>query len=138
MTNSRRLCSISVTSSDMLPFGEGQHVYSRQRDNLADSSGPDSDRFEELFVNPALITLARQRGDLDCGGIRYLVVAYGNFTQLVVPTTGGHLSVALDRRRRPNERLAGLEPPNARRGVSAAISSRLTSLTARMAPAAPA
>jgi hypothetical protein len=78
-------------------FGEGQHVYSRQRDNLADSSGLDSDHFEALFVNPALITLARQRGDLDCSGIRYLVVAYGNFSQLVVPTTGGHLSVALDR-----------------------------------------
>ena len=58
-----------------------------------------SDFYEELLVNPALLTLARQRGDLDCGGLRHLVIAYGNFNQVVLPLPDGtgHLSVCLER-----------------------------------------
>lgn len=69
----------------------------RQRDGLADASASESDRFEELLVNPALLLLAQQRGDIDCGGLRYVVVGYGNFTQVVVPRPGGgHVSVAVE------------------------------------------
>ncbi len=56
-----------------------------------------SDRFEELLVNPILVTLARQRGNIDCGSLDSLFVRYGNFTQLVVPIPKGHVSIALDR-----------------------------------------
>jgi hypothetical protein len=77
-------------------FGEGQHIRTRERTGLAGASDAISDRFEELFVNPALVTLARQRGELDCGGLRYLLVAYGHFTQLVVPYRAGHASVAIE------------------------------------------
>ena len=43
--------------------------------------------------------MARQRGDLDSGGLRHLVIAYGNFTQVVLPLPDGtgHLSVRLER-----------------------------------------
>lgn len=83
--------------------GRGQDVQLRERPGLADASSSDSDRYEELLVNPALITLARQRGDIDCGGLDYLVVAYGNFFQLVLPIEGGHVSVAVERTHSPTE-----------------------------------
>ena len=76
--------------------GEGQRVETAQRDGIADASDASSDFFEELLVNPTLLTLARQRGDLDCGGLRHLIVAYGNFNQVVVPTAGGHISVCVE------------------------------------------
>jgi hypothetical protein len=78
-------------------FGEGQRVETAQRDGISDASDASSDFFEELLVNPTLLTLARQRGELDCGGLRYLIVAYGNFNQIVVPTASGHVSVCVER-----------------------------------------
>lgn len=77
--------------------GEGQRVETAQREGIADASEASSDFFEELLVNPTLLTLARQRGDLDCGGLRHLIVGYGNFNQVVVPTPTGHVSVCVER-----------------------------------------
>ncbi len=75
----------------------GQHVESRQRDDLSAASSEVSDRFEELLVNPTLVLLTGQRGDIDCGGLRYLIVRYGNFAQVVAPLpTSGHVSVAVE------------------------------------------
>jgi hypothetical protein len=78
-------------------FGEGQRVETAQREGIADASDAGSDFFEELLVNPALLTLARQRGDLDCGGLRHVIVGYGNFNQVVVPAGSGHVSVCVER-----------------------------------------
>jgi hypothetical protein len=75
---------------------EGQRVVRRERSGLFGASSADSDRYEELLVNPALLVLTRQRGDIDCGGLRYLVVRYGNFFQVVVPRGAGHVSVAVE------------------------------------------
>jgi hypothetical protein len=48
-------------------------------------------------VNPALVLLAQQRGNIDCGGLRYVIVRYGNFAQVVAAMpTGGHVSVAAE------------------------------------------
>jgi len=69
----------------------------RQREQIAGSSSADTDRFEELLVNPALLTLARQRGNIDCGGLRFMIVAYGNFYQLIKEINGGHISICLDK-----------------------------------------
>ena len=78
-------------------FGRGQDVVLRERAGLVDASSSDSDRYEELLVNPTLLKLATQRGDIDCGGLRYLVVAYGNFWQLVIPTgPASHVSVSIE------------------------------------------
>ena len=70
-----------------------------QREDLQAPSASSSDFYEELLVNPTLLTLTRQRGDLDCGGLRHLVIAYGNFNQVVLPLPDGtgHLSVCLER-----------------------------------------
>lgn len=67
------------------------------RDGLQDALSPESDRYEELIVNPTLLTLTRQRGDIDCGGLDFVVVGYGNFRQLVIPTATGHVSVAMEK-----------------------------------------
>jgi hypothetical protein len=74
-------------------FGE---LSLRQRSDLNLASAPESDRYEELLVNPTILTLTRQRGDIDCGGLGYVVVRYGNFFQFVAPIEGGHVSVAFD------------------------------------------
>jgi hypothetical protein len=69
---------------------------SRQRGDVASPSASESDRYEELFVNPTLLTLARQRGNLDCGGARFVVVGYGHFNQLVVDLPDGHASICFE------------------------------------------
>ena len=74
----------------------GGKVTSRQRDGLDGASASESDRYEELFVNPTLLTLARQRGNVDCGGARFVLVGYGNFLQLVIDLKDGHASVCFE------------------------------------------
>jgi hypothetical protein len=80
----------------------------RQRRDLSLASAAESDRYEELLVNPTLVTLARQRGDIDCGGLEYLVIRYGHFFQFVVPIEGGHASIAFEPHANPVEHAASL------------------------------
>ena len=67
-----------------------------QRPDLSSASSSESDRYEELLVNPTLLTLLSQRGKVDCGGLEYVLVRYGNFFQFVQQVPGGHVSVALE------------------------------------------
>ena len=76
-------------------FGSAQEVDTRQRADIRDASSSESDFFEELLVNPTLLALARQRGELDCGGLRYLIVAYGSFNVIVMPLNAGHVTVGV-------------------------------------------
>ena len=78
-----------------------QQVQMRSRPDLHNASSGDSDLYEELLVNPTLLTLATQRGTIDCGGLRYLIIGYGHFHQLVSPGPAGHLSVAFESRASP-------------------------------------
>ncbi|WP_211236734.1 hypothetical protein [Sporocytophaga myxococcoides] len=71
---------------------------SKQRSSLSDNSSADTDRYEELLVNPVLLTAARQRGNIDCGGLRFIIIAYGNFYQLIKETSFGHVSICLEKR----------------------------------------
>lgn len=77
-------------------WGRGQDVVTVERSGLEAPSAGESDRYEELLINPALLTLTRQRGDIDCGGLRYVLVRYGSFFQLVIPYRDGHVSVAME------------------------------------------
>jgi hypothetical protein len=70
-------------------FGDGQQISTMQRPGVAGASEQGSDFYEELLVNPTLLTLTRQRGELDCGGLRHVVVGYGNFHQVVMPYLKG-------------------------------------------------
>jgi len=69
----------------------------KQKQQTLDSSSSDTDKYEEVLVNPTLLTIARQRGNLDCGGLRFLIVGYGNFYQLIKEINGGHISICLNK-----------------------------------------
>ncbi|MEO1616755.1 MAG: hypothetical protein AAFV88_12935 [Planctomycetota bacterium] len=43
-----------------------------------------------------MLKLAAQRGNIDCGGLEFLLIRYGNFFQFVLPIQGGHLSVCIE------------------------------------------
>lgn len=76
-------------------YRDGQ-LERHQRPEVNRASEGESDKYEELFVNPTLLKAASQRGNLDCGGLRYLLIGYGNFFQLVVPAAWGHLSICFE------------------------------------------
>lgn len=67
-----------------------------ERPGRTAASTAESDKYEELLVNPTLLTLLSQRGEIDCGGLKYVLVRYGNFFQLLTRVAGGHVSVALE------------------------------------------
>lgn len=66
------------------------------RPGTTGASSSESDRYEELLVNPTLLTLVTQRGNIDCGGLEFVLVRYGNFYQLVKPMVHGHLSICIE------------------------------------------
>ncbi len=74
----------------------GGELASAARPDLAGASSSESDKYEELLVNPTLLTLARQRGDIDCGGLRYLLIRYGSFFVVVLPLDQGHVTVGIE------------------------------------------
>jgi hypothetical protein len=80
-------------------YGSGQSIELSQHEGVLDASDAASDFFEELLVNPTLLTIARQRGNLDCGGLRHLIVGYGNFNQVILETHEGHLRMRRTRSR---------------------------------------
>ena len=47
-------------------------------------------------MNPTLLKLVTQRGNIDCGGASWVIIRYGHFHELVVPVPGGHLSVGIE------------------------------------------
>jgi hypothetical protein len=77
-----------------LHLGGGEPLI-RERQGSPRTSA-ESERWDELVVNPVLVELASRRGDVDCDGLDYLVVRYRRFFNLVLPLDGGHLSVVLD------------------------------------------
>ncbi len=76
-------------------YRDGQ-LQSWSKSDAAYPSSAESDRYEELLVNPTLLKLATQRGEIDCGGLDYLLVRYGNFFQFILPQTWGHVSVCIE------------------------------------------
>ncbi|GLS33646.1 hypothetical protein SAMN04488498_11626 [Mesorhizobium albiziae] len=90
-----KVFSVSPAVRYVAVYRSGE-LASRQRDGAEGASSSESDRYEELLVNPTLLTLARQRGNIDCGGGKFVVVGYGNFYQLVIDLPDGHVSVCFD------------------------------------------
>ncbi|MBW1674167.1 MAG: hypothetical protein JRJ45_11095 [Deltaproteobacteria bacterium] len=83
----------------------------RSKSGTEGASSSETDRYEELLVNPTLIKLALQRGNIDCGGLEYLIVRYGNFFQFVLPAFWGHVSVCIEKSADPiaiGEKVAAL------------------------------
>lgn len=80
----------------------------RERKGLRGASSSESDRYEELLVNPTILTLVGARGRIDCGGLEFIVIRYGNFYEIVREIPGGHLSVGVEPHGNPLEIAAAL------------------------------
>lgn len=94
----------------------GGELHSAQRPGVAQPSADESDKYEELIVNPTLLTLTRQRGEIDCGGLEFVLIRYGSFYELVIPVDGGHLSVGIEPSAEPLELVADLRAAIRRAG----------------------
>ena len=77
-----------------------------QQAGTTGASSSESDKYEELIVNPAILTLVKQRGNIDCGGAEFVLIRYGNFFQFLLPIEGGHISVCIEPYADPLELLA--------------------------------
>jgi len=73
----------------------------KQRSNINNVSSNESDKYEELLVNPVLIKLASQRGNIDCGGLEYFIIRYGNFFVLLIPCKNGHVNIGVEPDKNP-------------------------------------
>jgi hypothetical protein len=70
-------------------------LISSARSNLQNASSNESDKYEELIVNPTLLKLITQRGNIDCGGAEFVIIRYGSFYEFVMPFKDGHVSVGI-------------------------------------------
>ena len=61
------------------------------------ASSSESDKYEELLANPVMLKAASQRGNIDCGGLDFLLAKYGNFYQFILPVSWGHVSVCIEK-----------------------------------------
>lgn len=80
-----------------------------QRGGIADASDVGSDKYEELLVNPTLLTLVQQRGNIDCGGAGFVIVGYGNFLQLIIALEDGHASICFENGSNPLDFVAAVK-----------------------------
>jgi len=89
------ICKLSDSIRYVAVYKNGQ-LESKSKSNTIGASSSESDRYEELLVNPTLLKLASQRGKIDCGGLDYILVRYGNFFQFILPESWGHVSVCIE------------------------------------------
>jgi hypothetical protein len=79
---------VAIYANDKLISGE--------KPGIKNTSSSESDKYEELIVNPTLLKLVIQRGNIDCGGVDYVIIKYGSFFEFVMPIKNGHLSVGIE------------------------------------------
>lgn len=96
----QQILEISPAVRYVAIYRDGE-LSSLSRSDTTGASAAESDQYEELLVNPTLLKLASQRGDIDCGGMNYIVIRYGNFFQFVLPMTWGHVSVCFEANANP-------------------------------------
>ncbi len=81
----------------------GQEVLLREAPGMESRTTAESNFYEELLVNPTLLKIASQRADLDCGGLNYIAVGYGDFVQLIMLIKDGHISMGISRKAHAGE-----------------------------------
>lgn len=90
-----RIFSLSSSVRYVAIYRAGK-LESHQRPGVTGASSGESDKFEELFVNPVIIKMIQQRGNYDCGGAKYVIIRYGHFFQLVMALPDGHVSICFE------------------------------------------
>jgi hypothetical protein len=88
----------------------GDHLETASKEGASGASSAESDKYEELLVNPAILKLVSQRGNIDCGGARYVLIRYGKFYQWVRLVRRGHVSVCIEPAADPLQLCGLLEP----------------------------
>lgn len=103
ITNDQLIDSLFAASDAIryVAIYQNDQLISKQRSAIADASASESDKYEELFVNPTLLKIAGQRGRLDCGGLDYILIKYGHFYQLIREHGNGHISICIDKQANP-------------------------------------
>ena len=81
----------------------GLIVEMEQNPNRPSLNPTETDRMEELIVNPIILEAARRRGNIDMKGIRYVIIRYGTMHQLIFPYKDGHLSIGIELTSNPTE-----------------------------------
>ncbi len=89
------LLDLSESIRGVAVYHDGE-LTSRMRPGTPKPWSAESDRYEELLVNPALLTLVGQRGKVDRGGVRYALIRYDKFFRLIAPVPGGHVSLCIE------------------------------------------
>jgi hypothetical protein len=56
----------------------------------------ETDRMEELIVNPVVLEAVRRRGKIDLDGVRHVTIRYGALYTVVFPIEDGHVSVGVE------------------------------------------
>ncbi|WP_436515014.1 hypothetical protein [Ekhidna sp. To15] len=97
-----KILSLSDDIRYVAIYKNGQ-LFTEQKEDSPDSSESETDKYEELLVNPTILKIAQQRGNIDCGGLDYVILRYGNFFQLFYEIDGGHVSVCIDKNANPVE-----------------------------------
>lgn len=78
-------------------INQNEQIVEMQQNPKRPSLNPaETDRMEELIVNPTILELARRRGNIDMKGMRYVIIRYGTMHQLIFPYKDGHLSIGID------------------------------------------
>ena len=75
---------------------KGKIVEMEQSSSHPSYNPNETDRMEELIVNPIVLELVARRGNLDMDGIRCVVIRYGTQYQLLIPYGEGHLSIGVE------------------------------------------
>ena len=88
--------NISTAVRYVAIYKDGQ-LENRSKSNTEGASSSESDKYEELIANPVMLKTATQRGNIDCGGLSYILIRYGNFFQFVLPVSWGHVSVCIEK-----------------------------------------
>jgi hypothetical protein len=91
----QRILSLSSDVRYVAIYHQGR-LASATRPDLTSPSSSESDKYEELLVNPTILKLLTQRGNIDCGGLEYVLIRYGSFYEFVASIKDGHVSVGLE------------------------------------------
>lgn len=91
-----RIFEISENVRYVSIYRDGK-LSTQAKNNTEGASSSESDKYEELIANPVMLKAASQRGNIDCGGLDFLLVRYGNFYQFILPVSWGHVSVCIEK-----------------------------------------
>jgi hypothetical protein len=73
----------------------GRIVEMEQSAEWSSVNPTETDRMEELIVNPVVLEAVTRRGNLDLNGVRSVVIRYGLLDEVVLPYPDGHVSIGV-------------------------------------------